>query len=163
MMCSMRVILIGVSGVGKTAVGHRVADALSITFADADDYHSQGNVQKMRAGLPLTDSDRWPWLDRLNTFLKQQDHGCILACSALKSVYRDRLVAGLEGVRWVYLKADRDTLLKRMQQREHFMPASLLDSQLSILNPPTDDQVLTVDATFSLDQVVVDVLDALSK
>ncbi|MBL4701876.1 MAG: gluconokinase [Phycisphaeraceae bacterium] len=159
----MYVIFMGVSGVGKTAVGQRVADALSIVFADADDYHPQGNVQKMRAGLPLTDSDRWPWLKSLNTYLQQQDHGCILACSALKSIYRDRLVAGLDDVRWVYLKTDRDTLLKRMQQREHFMPASLLDSQLSTLIPPTGDQVITVDATLLLDQVVAEVLDALSR
>lgn len=159
----MNVILMGVSGVGKTAVGQRLADAMQLTFVDADDFHPVCNVQKMSQGIPLTDQDRWPWLDSLNIHLKNQHDGCVLACSALRAVYRDQLIDGLDDVRLVYLKADKQTLLKRMQQREHFMPESLLTSQLATWEEPHGSDILTVDATLPLEDVVAHAMAALSR
>ena len=153
----------GVSGVGKTAVGQRLAEAMALPFADADGFHPQANVQKMSQGIPLTDADRWPWLDALNLHLKNQPTGCVLACSALRAVYRDKLTNGLDDVRLVYLKADRQTILKRMQQREHFMPESLLASQLATWEEPQGSDIITIDATLSLDDVVAYAMAALSK
>ncbi|HAI10400.1 MAG TPA: gluconate kinase [Phycisphaerales bacterium] len=160
----MHIIVMGVSGVGKTAVGQQLARALHLRFDDADDFHPAMNVEKMQAGIPLTDKDRWPWLDILNHHLKQTA-GCVLACSALKAAYRMRLCQGAEDVRLVYLKADRDTLIQRMQQREHFMPTSLLESQLQTWEDPTATEpwpVVTVDATLPLDEVVSQLVAALS-
>lgn len=159
----MHVILMGVSGVGKTTVGQRLADALSLTFADADDFHPHNNVEKMRSGIPLTDEDRRPWLDTLNSYLRRQRAGCVMACSALKEPYRQRLCDNLSNIRMVYLKVDRDTLVKRMEQRNHFMPVSLLDSQLATWQEPTDASVITIDATQPLNDVVDQLLALLSR
>lgn len=161
----MRVIVMGVSGVGKTAVGQQLARALQLRFDDADDFHPAMNVEKMRAGIPLTDEDRWPWLDILNTHLKHT-RGCVLACSALKCVYRQVLCDGVSDIHFVCLKADRDTIIKRMQQRQHFMPPSLLDSQFATWEEPTCDDdmsIITVDATQPLDDVVAQALAGLSR
>lgn len=153
----------GVSGVGKTAVGQRLAQAMALDFIDADDFHPPANVQKMRSGVPLSDDDRWPWLDALNAHLKETT-GCVLACSALKAVYRDRLCDGVADVQLVHLQADKQTILKRMQQREHFMPASLLDSQFATWEQPRDDpRVIRVDAFLPLDEVVAQALALLSR
>ncbi len=161
----MHIIVMGVSGVGKTAVGKGIATALSLRFDDADDFHPICNVEKMKSGQALEDADRWPWLEILNTHLKQT-RGCVLACSALKQAYRQMLCDGVDDVKLVYLKADRNTLLSRMQTREHFMPASLLDSQLATWEEPqSTDQipVITVDATLPLDDVIHQVLGALAR
>jgi len=104
----MIVVLMGVSGAGKTTVGKLLSQRLCWPLLDADDFHPPANIEKMRSGRPLTDDDRWPWLDRVNGLLKEKDskgESALLACSALKSKYRDRLAAGCSDLRWVYLKA----------------------------------------------------------
>lgn len=137
----MIVIVMGVCGCGKTTVGMALAEALGWPFFDADDFHPAANVGKMAAGVPLTDADRWPWLDRLASEMQaihRAGGNAVLACSALKQAYRDRLAAaGL--VRYVHLRGDRATLAARLaSRRDHYMPAALLDSQIAALEPPAD-------------------------
>ena len=143
----MIVVLIGVSGCGKTAVGEALARDLGWRYLDADDYHPPANVEKMRSGQPLTDADRWPWLDRLNELMRAQDargEHAVVACSALKQAYRDRLARGIENLRWVHLKGSFELIMSRLQQRKHrYMPASLLQSQFETLEEPRD--ALTID------------------
>jgi gluconokinase len=143
----MFVVLMGVSGSGKTAVGEALARELGWAWFDADDYHPPANVEKMRSGQPLTDTDRWPWLDLLNGLMRAEDgkgRSAVLGCSALKQVYRDRLAQGLADVRWVHLKGSFELITSRLQQRKHrYMPASLLQSQFDTLEEPRD--ALTVD------------------
>ena len=132
----MIVVVMGVSGVGKTTIGEALARALGWRYLDADDYHPAANVAKMAAGTPLQDEDRWPWLDKLNTTLKEQDDA-VLGCSALKESYRRRLTAGLSESRIVYLYGDFELLRRRAEGRKHrYMPASLLQSQFDALEPP---------------------------
>jgi gluconokinase len=135
------VVIMGVCGAGKTEIGRRLADALDWTFLDADDFHPPANVEKMRAGTPLCDADRWPWLDVLAERVRQSaaGHGnIVLACSALARRYRDRLGLPHPHVRLVYLDDPGDVIRSRMERRTgHFMPATLLDSQLAILERPT--------------------------
>jgi gluconokinase len=136
----MIVVLMGVSGSGKTAVGEILAPELGCAWFDADDYHPAANVEKMRSGHPLTDADRWPWLDRLNELLRAEDAkgaSAVIGCSALKQIYRDRLAQGLGDVRWVHLKGSFELIMSRLQQRKHrYMPASLLQSQFDTLEEP---------------------------
>lgn len=143
----MIVVLMGVSGSGKTAIGEILARDLRCAWFDADDYHPAANVEKMRAGHPLTDADRWPWLDRLNELLRAEDtkgESAVVGCSALKQIYRERLAQGLGDVRWVHLKGSFELIQSRLQQRKHrYMPASLLQSQFDTLEEPHD--ALTVD------------------
>ncbi len=143
----MFVVLMGVSGSGKTAVGEALARELGWAWFDADDYHPPANVEKMRSGQPLTDADRWPWLDLLNGLMRAEDakgRSAVLGCSALKQVYRDRLAQGLADVRWVHLKGSFELIMSRLQQRKHrYMPASLLQSQFDTLEEPRD--ALTID------------------
>lgn len=143
----MIVIVMGVTGVGKTTVGQLLSERTGWPLYDADAYHSPANVEKMRAGIPLTDDDRWPWLDRLNALLREcasRSESAILACSALKQRYRDRLQQDLQGVRWVYLKGDIELLGSRLRERKgHYMNPALLQSQFDALEPPGD--ALTVD------------------
>jgi len=146
----MIVILMGVSGVGKTTVGELLAQETGWTLYDADDFHSASNIEKMRSGIPLTDEDRWPWLDRLNTVLReseQQGRSAILACSALKQRYRDRLAAGLASVRWVHLAGSFELIKRRIDARTgHYMTAKLLESQFAALEAPRDAVVVDVGA-----------------
>lgn len=138
----------GVTGVGKTTVGKFLAEKTGWPLYDADDYHSAANVEKMRAGIPLTDEDRWPWLDRLNALLRTADaknESAILACSALKQRYRDRLQQGLRDVRWVHLKGDMALIRSRLEQRKgHYMNPALLQSQFDALEPPVDALIIDV-------------------
>lgn len=132
-------ILMGVSGSGKTTIGTLLAQCLGIEFLDADDFHPQANKDKMHAGVPLTDEDRWPWLRTLNELLeRRKDHGCVLACSALKESYRAVLLQGIaaESVDFVLLDGSKSMIAARMEHRQHFMPATLLDSQLAALEVP---------------------------
>ena len=139
----MIAVVMGVSGAGKTAIGEALARALGWRFIDADDYHPEANVAKMAAGQPLDDEDRWPWLDRLNSLLKEESRA-VLACSALKERYRARLARGIGDVEWIYLKGDFDLIHSRLAQRQHrYMPASLLESQFAALEPPA--QAITID------------------
>jgi len=135
------VVLMGVCGCGKTTVGETLAAALGWPFFDGDDFHPPENVAKMAAGVPLTDDDRWPWLDRIAAHLRGiLDAGghAVLACSALRQAYRDRLSRAGD-VRYVHLAGDRDTIASRLASRSHrYMPASLLESQFAALEPPAD-------------------------
>ena len=152
----MIVVVMGVSGAGKTTVGNALAETLGWEFLDADEYHPESNVAKMAAGTPLTDTDRWPWLDRLNRELRARDANgvdAVLACSALKEAYRARLMAGLRTTRLVFLRGDFDSIRARMQARKHkYMPASLLQSQFDTLEPPA--RALEIDATLDIPAAV---------
>jgi gluconokinase len=140
----MILILFGVSGAGKTVVGRQVAKRLDWGFLDADDYHPVENVEKMRGGIALDDSDRAPWLEAMNAELRLyagRGENVVLACSVLKRAYRDTLAAGVPTARFVYLKVHREELLRRLRERKgHFMKATLLDSQLSTLEEPEEDE-----------------------
>jgi gluconokinase len=135
----MTVIIMGVCGCGKTTVGRALANELGWVFLDADEYHPETNVAKMAAGVALTDDDRWPWLDRLNRELRTLHAGgrhAILACSALRQAYRDRLSTAGD-LKWVYLKGDAATIEPRLASRRgHYMPPSLLASQFAALEEP---------------------------
>jgi gluconokinase len=136
----MIVVVMGVTGAGKTTVGRLLARALGCDFLDADDYHPAANVAKMRAGQPLTDDDRAPWLARLNEVLgayAARSAGVVLACSALKAAYRDRLLAGLPESRLVYLRGTKALIAARLEARRgHYMNPALLDSQFAALEEP---------------------------
>ena len=140
----MIVLLMGVSGSGKTTIGTLLAERLSTVFADADDYHSAANKAKMAAGTPLNDADRQPWLETLNKLLlswSESGEGGVLACSALKAAYRNTLTRGMpEGaVHLVWLDGSRALIADRLSHRpSHFMNPALLDSQLATLEPPAD-------------------------
>ena len=141
----MIVVLMGVSGAGKTTLGEALSRRLGWRFIDADDYHSEANVAKMAAGRPLDDGDRWPWLERLNSILREEKNA-VLACSALKERYRERLARGIEDLRWVYLKGEPGLIRSRLAQRRHrYMPAALLESQFAALEPPA--RAITVDVS----------------
>ena len=146
----MIIVLMGVSGSGKTTVGRVLSDRLGWRFVDADDFHPASNVQKMRSGIPLTDEDRWPWLDRLNALLRaEQSTGrdVIIGCSALKARYRERLSAGLAEVRWVHLKGSFELIESRLKARRgHYMPPKLLASQFAALEEPEEALALDIGA-----------------
>lgn len=151
----LRIILMGVSGCGKSSVGAGLSQRLGIPYRDGDDLHPAANVEKMRAGHPLTDDDRWPWLDRVAAVLAV-DAPVIVGCSALRRAYRDRLRAGAGGpVQFVHLAGSRELLAKRMSARTgHYMPLSLLDTQLAALEPPSPDEALTIDIDQTLDAII---------
>ncbi|MEP7084680.1 MAG: gluconokinase, GntK/IdnK-type [Betaproteobacteria bacterium] len=143
----MQVVVMGVTGVGKTTVGMLIAQRLGALFVDADDFHPPANVAKMRAGIPLDDVDRQPWLAALNARLRAaaaQGAPLVLACSALKSVYRERLRDNLPTLRFVHLVGARELIAGRLESRTgHYMNPALLDSQFATLESP--DDVLTLD------------------
>lgn len=143
----------GVSGSGKTTVGEALAARLGVRFADADALHPRANVDKMAAGIPLTDDDRWPWLDLVGAELAGGD--VVVACSALRRAYRDRLRRAAPGLRLVFLHGSPALLAERMGHRPgHFMPTSLLDSQLATLEPPApDENALHFDVAESVDAI----------
>lgn len=148
------VVMMGVEGVGKTTVGRRLADELGVEFVDGDDAHSPEAKERMAAGIPLDDRARAPWLDRLDAIVREhRATGLVLACSALKHAYRERLTRGVSDVAFVALVAPRDVLMERIADRRgHFAGTDLLDSQLATLE--LGDDVKKVDATRSLDEVV---------
>jgi carbohydrate kinase (thermoresistant glucokinase family) len=147
------VIVMGVAGSGKTTVGSMLAQQLRWEFQDADWFHPAANVEKMGAGLPLTDEDRRPWLEAIAAWIDETRgagrHG-VVACSALKCAYRDILIGSRQDVRLVYLKGERDLIARRMAARkDHFMPTALLDSQFATLEEPDADEhpiVVSIDA-----------------
>jgi gluconokinase len=149
------IVVMGVAGCGKTTVGERLAAALGWPFAEGDRYHPQANVDKMAAGIPLTDEDRWPWLRALAERIRDDDRtgSSVLACSALKRAYRDILRTGAPRVRFLHLHGDRAVLAERLASREgHFFPPDLLDSQLAALEPlAPDEDGVTVDVALDLE------------
>jgi len=139
-------VVMGVSGAGKTVVGEALARELGWRFIDADDYHPDANVARMAAGQPLEDDDRWPWLDRLNAVMKEEKQA-VVACSALKERYRQRLARGIEQIEWIWLKGDFELIHSRLLKRQHrYMPASLLESQFAALEPPSHAIAVDVNA-----------------
>jgi gluconokinase len=151
----------GVSGSGKTTIGERLAARLGLRFADADDLHPAANVAKMRAGIALTDDDRWPWLDAVGTVLARG--GVVVACSALRRAYRDRL-RDAAPYELVYLDGDRRLLAERIGLRKgHFMPATLLQSQLDTLEEPAaDERAVTGDVALPVEQLVAEIAGELA-
>jgi len=154
----MVIVLMGVSGSGKTTVGTRLADALDWTFADADDFHPEANVEKMSRGAPLTDEDRWPWLRAIRDFIQtrlEQDEPAVVTCSALKASYRAVLFDDVDGAELVHLRGSYDLIRERLEARtDHFFDAEMLDSQFEALEPPSDDEALIVDVDASPEAIV---------
>ena len=160
-------VVMGVSGCGKSTVGARLAEALALEFVEGDAFHAPSKVAKMASGLPLTDADRADWLaqlaDKLASAVRER-RGIVLACSALKRAYREHLRTGAPQLRLVHLTGAGDMLLQRTTQRSgHYMPASLLESQLATLEPPeVDENALTIDIGQEPDAIVIAVRAALA-
>lgn len=159
----LRVVLMGVSGCGKSSVGAALSARLGVPYIEGDDLHPPENVAKMARGEPLTDADRWPWLDRVAETLATRAPA-IVGCSALKRIYRDRLRAGAGGaLHFVHLTGDPALIAARMAARKgHYMPPALLASQLATLEPPAPDEgAITLDIAQSLPEMVATVAAAL--
>lgn len=161
------VVVMGVSGCGKSTVGQLLANALAAPYIEGDDLHSQENIERMRAGTPLNDAQRRDWLQSLAAHLAAahgQGQPLVVSCSALKRVYRDLLRIGAPDLRLVHLHGTRDVLAARSAQREgHYMPVSLLDSQIATLEPPgADENVLTFDVTQAPQKIVHQTVAALT-
>ncbi len=153
-------MVMGVSGCGKSTVGAGFAKAIQATFLDGDDYHPASNVDHMAAGHPLTDAMRWPWLDALGDAVTsaRQLQPVVFACSALKKTYRDRLCGKISDLQIIYLISPRDVVAARLGARtDHFMPATLLDSQFATLEEPEN-----CFAQVSIDQPVSEIIASLS-
>jgi gluconokinase len=152
----MVIVVMGAAGAGKTTVGRALALALGWPFHDADDLHDAASIARMRAGQPLTDADRGPWLDRVRAVIDAAiaaGTNAVVACSALKAQYRRRLAAGVPQVRFVFLDASPELLRQRIAQRTaHFAPVALVNSQLADLEPPFEG--LTLDAARPIDELV---------
>jgi carbohydrate kinase (thermoresistant glucokinase family) len=169
---SLRLVVMGVSGCGKTTLTQALAAALGLRAVDGDDLHLPESVRKMSAGIALTDDDRWPWLERVAASLHGQSEinsksdpraGCVVACSALRCSYRDHLRERVPGLRFVFLDGDAALLHQRMAQRAgHFMQLQLLESQLNTLERPgkNEDDVLTLQADQLLTEQVTQVARA---
>lgn len=159
----MVIVVMGVSGTGKTVVGRMLAVNLEVPFLDGDDFHQPEHLEQMQRGEPLDDSDRWPWLDRLNLELRREAalpfHGAVLACSALKASYRTRLVRSVPDVRFVHLTGPVELLRERLGDRKGVVGPELLDSQLATLEPPVD--AVTEDVTEPPDIVMHRILERL--
>lgn len=157
------IVVMGVSGCGKSSVGERIASALGLTYVEGDSLHPASNVAKMSRGEPLTDADRWPWLDRVAEALAE---GGVVSCSALRRAYRDRLRSGAgRPLAFVFLTGSHEVLAERMRNRAgHFMPASLLDSQLATLEDPSGEaDVIPIGIDQPLESIVREALLGLSR
>ena len=162
-------IVMGVSGCGKSSVGEALAARFAVPYIEGDAMHPPANIAKMSAGTPLNDDDRWPWLDALAARLKSeaaQNGGAIASCSSLKKIYRDRLQAGSgPQTRFVFLDCSRKTLERNQSERTgHFMPPSLLDSQLATLEPPYDEpRAIVIDGNQPFDAVIESIVAKLEQ
>jgi len=161
------IVVMGVSGSGKTVIGQLLADRLGHAFHDADRYHPPENVALMARGIPLDDEKRGPWLDRLRELIDRSladGRGIVLACSALKRSYRDRLGTARPRIRLVHLDGSEPLLRERLEQRTgHFMPPSLLASQCALLERPTaDEAAIVIDIAPQPAAIVADILTALA-
>ena len=159
-------VVMGVSGAGKTLIGKQLADALTLSFYDGDDFHPVENVRKMESGQPLNDEDRWPWLDELARNMdewQQDDGGAVLACSALKKSYRNHLRSSSNSTLiFIYLKGSKELIAQRLKKREgHYMPADLLDSQFEALEEPRARDVITVSVDQSPEKIIREIREYL--
>ena len=135
------IVVMGVSGSGKTTIGNLISEKLDLPYRDGDDLHPQANIDKMAAGTPLTDEDRWPWLELVGQWLIDHPDGGVIGCSSLKRSYRELIREAAPEVKFVHVHGTRDVLDKRMSRRPgHFMPTSLLDSQLETLEELGSDE-----------------------
>jgi gluconokinase len=151
------IVVMGVSGSGKSTVGAALAQRLRVPFADADDFHPAANIAKMTAGQPLNDDDRYPWLEAIGEWLAQHcDSGGVMSCSALKRKYRDQLRRHCAGIEFLHLKGTPEVIGKRQASRPgHFMPASLLASQFDTLEPlGPDERGISIDVDQNIDSIV---------
>ncbi|MBT2480824.1 gluconokinase [Streptomyces sp. ISL-94] len=168
-MSTQRVIVVmGVAGTGKTTVGRLLAEALSLPYAEGDTFHPPANVAKMSAGTPLQDADRWPWLDAMGAWIRERaaaGSGGVVAASALKRAYRDRLRSAAPQAVFVHLTGERPLIEERMAARTgHFMPTTLLDSQFATLEPLQEDELgVAVDVSGSPEDITERALAALSR
>lgn len=153
-----RIVVMGVSGSGKSTVGALMGHEMKLPYVDGDDLHPESNIKKMAEGIPLTDEDRWPWLEDVGAWLAEQKDGGIIGCSALKRSYRDQIRSAAPDAIFVHVHGPRELLQDRMETRPgHFMPPSLLESQIDTLEPLTYDEVGAVfDVTFPVDRIVAD-------
>ncbi|MDN0196011.1 gluconokinase [Streptomyces sp. S.PNR 29] len=159
------VVVMGVAGTGKTTIGPLLAARLGVPYAEGDDFHPPANIDKMSAGVPLTDEDRWPWLDALGSWAHgRAGLGGVVSCSALKRSYRDRLRAAAPGLVFVHLTGDRALIEDRMSHRQgHFMPTALLDSQFATLQPlQADETGVAVDVAGSPEEITERAMNALT-
>lgn len=150
------IVVMGVSGSGKSTVGAALAQRLGVPFADADDMHPAANIAKMAAGHPLDDDDRHPWLARIGVWLADHSAGGVVSCSALKRIYRDQLRTHVADLEFLQLTGSRDVIARRQASRPgHFMPASLLASQFATLEPlEPDERGVVIDVDQSVDAIV---------
>ena len=160
-------VVMGVSGTGKSTVANSLRDRLGWSFAEGDDFHPPANLAKMAAGIPLDDADRGPWLDAIAHWIRKEasaGHSTIVTCSALRRAYRERLRQAAGGTLFVHLAGSPDLLAQRLNARsDHFMPASLLPSQLEALEPLQDDEPgIVVDVDNDLDTIVAEVIGVLA-
>lgn len=160
------VVVMGVSGSGKTTIAARLADALHCRFLEGDDLHPKSNVDKMRAGIPLTDADRLPWLGLIANEIdgwRSRGESGVVTCSALKRAYREQLIGARRDVALVYLRGSRELIHQRMAARhEHFMPVALLDSQFATLEEPgPDERPIVVDVGAPPSKIVTEILHLL--
>ncbi|MEZ5639738.1 MAG: gluconokinase [Burkholderiaceae bacterium] len=167
-MQPVRMVVMGVSGCGKSTVGLMLAQALGLPYVEGDDLHSPENVERMRSGTPLSDEQRRDWLEAISQRLAQahaQAAGVVVSCSALKRAYRDVLRRGAPDLQLIHLHGTPDLLARRTAERVgHYMPASLLDSQLAILEPPgPDERAMAFDIADSPETVVVRILARLQQ